>query len=63
MPRYKTCPICGAHLDPSEHCRCDQDGHDPPDLEEAHPRSLPRPEPITDYRACETVQRYRRYVI
>ncbi len=22
MPMYKTCPYCGAHLDPGEKCDC-----------------------------------------
>lgn len=22
MPYYRTCPYCGAHLDPGEHCDC-----------------------------------------
>lgn len=24
MPRYKICPHCQAHLDPGEHCDCDE---------------------------------------
>lgn len=25
MPYYWTCPDCGAHLDPGEHCDCHDD--------------------------------------
>jgi hypothetical protein len=25
MPYYKTCPDCGAHLDPDEQCDCQMD--------------------------------------
>nr|DAK92466.1 MAG TPA: RRN7 Zinc-finger of RNA-polymerase I-specific TFIIB, Rrn7 [Caudoviricetes sp.] len=25
MPYYKTCPDCGAHLDPGERCDCKDD--------------------------------------
>lgn len=28
MPYYHTCPLCGAHLDPCEHCDC-QDEEEP----------------------------------
>ena len=24
MSYYKTCPNCGAHLDPGEHCECQE---------------------------------------
>ena len=27
MPYYKTCPECGAHLDPCEKCDCQEDEH------------------------------------
>ena len=29
MPYYRTCPYCGAHLDPGERCDC-QDEKEPP---------------------------------
>lgn len=25
MRYYKTCPECGSHLDPGEHCDCDKE--------------------------------------
>lgn len=25
MPYYKTCPECGAHLDPGEKCDCQEE--------------------------------------
>lgn len=37
MPIYRTCACCGAHLDPGEHCDCDE--HEQPEVEEAR---LPR---------------------
>lgn len=31
MPQYRICPHCRAHLDPGEHCDCDeQECIDPP---------------------------------
>lgn len=27
MPYYKTCPECGAHLDPGEKCDCQEEEH------------------------------------
>lgn len=31
MTYYYTCPDCGAHLDPGEHCDCQKEGHDEQD--------------------------------
>lgn len=31
MPMYKTCPQCGAHLDPGERCDCQDTAKDAPD--------------------------------
>lgn len=31
MPIYKTCPHCGAHLDPGERCDCQDKAEDAPD--------------------------------
>ena len=33
MPMYKTCPICGDHLDPGEHHVCDD--YEVPEVETA----------------------------
>lgn len=30
---FKICPLCGAHLDPGEHCQCDKEQHYEPDIE------------------------------
>lgn len=30
-PYYRTCPECGAHLDPGEKCDCENDKEDNPD--------------------------------
>lgn len=59
---YKTCSICGAHLDPGE--RCDCDGHDVPELEEAQ-RKLPKRPAISqeEFYAREAEQRYRRFLL
>lgn len=27
MPYYRTCPYCGANLDPGEHCDCQGEIH------------------------------------
>lgn len=60
---FKTCPLCGAHLDPGEHCQCDKEQHYEPDIEEAYTstRSLSN---ITRDQFCapDAVQRYRRYM-
>ncbi|MDD3230534.1 MAG: hypothetical protein PHE09_15145 [Oscillospiraceae bacterium] len=32
MGYYNLCPICGASLDPGEHCDCDQEKREKPDL-------------------------------
>ena len=31
MAQYKTCPHCGAHLDPDERCDCQDKTKDAPD--------------------------------
>lgn len=31
---YRTCPVCGANLDPEEHCKC-QDDRDSKEREES----------------------------
>ena len=31
---YDTCPDCGAHLDPGEHCDCDKDTDKPRQTED-----------------------------
>ena len=28
MSYFKTCPLCGAHLDPDERCDCDKEQTD-----------------------------------
>ena len=28
MPYYKTCPECGAHLDPGEKCDCQEEAEE-----------------------------------
>lgn len=61
--RYKTCPLCGAHLDPAEHCRCDEEQHHDPDLEEAHHSTRTLPTIDRDqFCAPDAAQRYRRYL-
>lgn len=61
--RYKTCPRCGAHLDPAEHCRCDEEQHHDPDLEEAY-TSTRTLFPIDRDESCapDAARRYRRYM-
>lgn len=38
---YKTCPKCGAHLDPGERCDCEENNND---------KTTVRPLPKTDQR-------------
>lgn len=38
MSYYRTCPDCGANLDPGERCDCHDDNEDKEDKEDADPR-------------------------
>lgn len=33
MPYYRTCPCCGANLDPGERCDCQDEQEGPTDTE------------------------------
>ena len=33
MPYYRTCPYCGANLDPGERCDCQDKQEEPTDTE------------------------------
>ena len=33
MPYYRTCPYCGANLDPGERCDCQEEQEEPTDTE------------------------------
>lgn len=55
------CNRCGAHLDPGEHCDCDQ--YEQPEVEMAR---IPRNKPTTDRETFfdqKAAQRYRRWLL
>ncbi len=55
------CNRCGAHLDPGEHCDCEQ--HEQPETEMARiPRHKPTVDPETFFDQ-EAAQRYRRWLL
>lgn len=37
---YHTCPLCGANLDPGEHCDCDESEHLPHDSNKSDERMI-----------------------
>ena len=59
--QYKTCSLCGAHLDPGEHCDCDQ--YEQPEIEMARiPQHKPNVSRETFFDR-EAAQRYRRWLM
>lgn len=42
----KRCKICGCYLDPGEWCRCDEEGHEEPEREEARRPIAKRTPPL-----------------
>lgn len=58
---YKTCPICGAHLDPGEWCDCSQEE---PEREMAQPRTAKpqkRNREIPAWQDAYVARRWRSY--
>ena len=60
--QYKTCRICGAHLDPGERCDCDD--YDVPEVEMAQ-RGVPKRQEINreTFLNREAQQRYRKWLM
>lgn len=49
MPYFKTCPECGAHLDPCELCDCKRNAPGPHQRAKAHNERVSLPKSIADW--------------